>query len=515
MDSQKRPATSNPPPDAAASAAVRPTNSVLPNFPLPHPSSSLATNPYQSDPEYGFSYWNEQPPRQNDALPSHTLPSIQQVYEENFIDPRDTYRAGSVPCELPPVLPPFEDGLLAAGKPRAAPARAPGPSPSQQLPKIHTEALTHLPELPSLASAVPEPLGPADHVSISDEVAAAAGSAMRRSTSPSNLQRRSKKSRRKWTDAETEKLILATEKHGIGAWTTIAKDPAFVFNDRSAADLKDRFRTCAPPELLRRVNSRTTPDTTAAPSPSAAAVPSSSKRAAVSTFPSNILNPSAQDDVGYSSVHDNTPRSSPQMKDTFPSNILNAYPAASTSAPTSSPDLKALSHRPQRKRSHRRTMEDIQKLGITGPFKVAPRRERRRFTAEEDTCILRGLIQYGPQWSKIRNDTAYTCIQERHPTDLRDRVRNRFPDVFKALNAKLSKRGVEGFQPDGLEPRTIDLVEETLRQLAVAAANNSDAHTAEYARSETPDTGNVSAHTSDAGDDSTPAYNVLHLLQAD
>jgi len=54
------------------------------------------------------------------------------------------------------------------------------------------------------------------------------------------------KARRKWTENETNNLLLGVSKHGIGCWTDILEDPSFTFDDRSAVDLKDRFRTCCP-----------------------------------------------------------------------------------------------------------------------------------------------------------------------------------------------------------------------------------------------------------------------------
>ena len=61
--------------------------------------------------------------------------------------------------------------------------------------------------------------------------------------------RRAAKPRRKWSDEETNNLLLGVSRHGVGKWTTILEDPDYKFNDRTAGDLKDRFRTCCPEEL--------------------------------------------------------------------------------------------------------------------------------------------------------------------------------------------------------------------------------------------------------------------------
>lgn len=64
--------------------------------------------------------------------------------------------------------------------------------------------------------------------------------------SPSTKQTRSRKNK-KWSDFETKCLLKGVEKHDIGNWTKILKDPDLAFDDRrTALDLKDRFRVCCP-----------------------------------------------------------------------------------------------------------------------------------------------------------------------------------------------------------------------------------------------------------------------------
>jgi hypothetical protein len=48
---------------------------------------------------------------------------------------------------------------------------------------------------------------------------------------------------------ETKHPLLRVNRHGVGKWTDILEDKNFRFNDRTAGDLKDRFRTCCPEEL--------------------------------------------------------------------------------------------------------------------------------------------------------------------------------------------------------------------------------------------------------------------------
>ena len=47
------------------------------------------------------------------------------------------------------------------------------------------------------------------------------------------------RARKKWTEEETNNLLLGVHKHGVGRWTDILEDPSFSFNERSGVDLKD------------------------------------------------------------------------------------------------------------------------------------------------------------------------------------------------------------------------------------------------------------------------------------
>ncbi|KAF2163140.1 hypothetical protein M409DRAFT_68751 [Zasmidium cellare ATCC 36951] len=52
--------------------------------------------------------------------------------------------------------------------------------------------------------------------------------------------------RRKWSDQETEDLLKGVANFGIGSWTKILNCEEYSFNQRTALDLKDRFRVCCP-----------------------------------------------------------------------------------------------------------------------------------------------------------------------------------------------------------------------------------------------------------------------------
>jgi len=77
-------------------------------------------------------------------------------------------------------------------------------------------------------------------------------------------------------------------------------------------------------------------------------------------------------------------------------------------------------------------MEDLAKIGISAPFRRSHRRERRPFTEHDDKQILDGLEKYGPAWTKIQRDSSYS-LSSRQPTDLRDRVRNKYPEIYASI----------------------------------------------------------------------------------
>ncbi|CAI4210842.1 unnamed protein product [Parascedosporium putredinis] len=220
--------------------------------------------------------------------------------------------------------------------------------------------------------------------------------------------RKSTKPRRKWTEVETKDLLLGVNRHGVGKWTTILEDPDFGFNDRTAGDLKDRFRTCCPEELRTNLPSR--PKSSAAgkassPMPRKSGAASSSKPKAKSGLLSENILIHSEDDS-------------------------ESQPTAAEKVPTKAPS------KAKKGRAHRKNLEDLVELGIHGPFKRSRRRERRPFTEKDDKEILEGLDLYGPAWTKIQRHAQFD-LSSRQPTDLRDRVRNKYPSVYQRIEKGL------------------------------------------------------------------------------
>ncbi|KAK0749545.1 hypothetical protein B0T18DRAFT_479528 [Schizothecium vesticola] len=239
------------------------------------------------------------------------------------------------------------------------------------------------------------------------------------SAGSTKAKRRAAKPRRKWSNEETDALLLGVDRHGVGKWTNILEDPDFTFNNRTAADLKDRFRTCCPAELQDSSTGHSRKKNTEkslpaeSPYPSEHPIPAEPAAGPAQTMSSHSTYP-------QSHLHFRNILTEPEMTNNTPS-----LP--------SSPDSDSAPGKPQRKpRAHRKNLEDLKALGIDGPFKKARRRERRIFTPEDDREILDGLEQYGPAWTKIQRDPRFN-LKSRQPTDLRDRVRNKYPEIYSSI----------------------------------------------------------------------------------
>lgn len=187
------------------------------------------------------------------------------------------------------------------------------------------------------------------------------------------------KARKKWTEEETNNLLLGVSKHGIGRWTDIIEDSSFSFNNRSAVDLKDRFRTCCPAELRGK--------------------PLASRQA-------------------IDQARNLTQKSKSSL---MSENILIDYEAPGRPLP--SDGVEVVPKKGGKSRAHRKKLEDLAQIGIAAPFKSSLRRERRPFTPQDDYEIELGYAKYGPAWTRIQSDSQFH-LQSRQATDLRDRWRN-------------------------------------------------------------------------------------------
>ncbi|KAF8809935.1 hypothetical protein BYT27DRAFT_7209875 [Phlegmacium glaucopus] len=156
---------------------------------------------------------------------------------------------------------------------------------------------------------------------------------------PSRLE---KKPRKKWSEEETRMLVEGCQTHGVGNWKTILQDPDLKFHDRSAVDLKDRFRTYFP--------------------------------------------------------------------DAYKKHYPNARTHLSSKVRSVLPDGSSLFVKTRGKR-------------------------RRPFSEEEDRALKAGYEKHGTTWATIVKDPVFR-EQNRRSTDLRDRFRNAFPNLYQAAGYK-------------------------------------------------------------------------------
>ncbi|KAK4124959.1 hypothetical protein N657DRAFT_643736 [Parathielavia appendiculata] len=238
-------------------------------------------------------------------------------------------------------------------------------------------------------------------------------------SNPPKPKRRPMKPRRKWTEEETNNLLLGVSRHGVGRWTTILEDPDFQFNDRTAGDLKDRFRTCCPDEL--RLTTSNEKFRAGLGESGASAASEGNTRHKIGLHLEDILLPTGDESVDNDGA-----------------------------SPSAAADFDAVPKK-RKPRAHRKKLEDLAELGIHGPFEKSHRRKRRPFTKQDDEAILDGLNQYGPSWTRIQRDPKYN-LSSRQPTDLRDRVRNKYPEIYANIEkANLLEKAARG-KADLLEP---------------------------------------------------------------
>ncbi|RMJ27022.1 hypothetical protein PHISP_02092 [Aspergillus sp. HF37] len=221
---------------------------------------------------------------------------------------------------------------------------------------------------------------------------------------------RSRKNTRKWTEEETIDLLRGVVKCGIGNWKAILAQPDLKFDKRTASNLKDR--TTDPNEATRRLH-----DTLSQ---------------AVKRFESKCSDGSAgkKSKSHSGSVHSSAEQSSLQGSPVISSNEL----LGSSTSTTATHGINAAKDLPSESNSARLSQSKIalESLGVPEPdLPVAcKRRNRYPFTAAEDESLLKGYAVHGFQWALIQRDKRLN-LGHRKSTDLRDRFRNKFPDVYR------------------------------------------------------------------------------------
>ncbi|KAI1870741.1 uncharacterized protein JN550_004887 [Neoarthrinium moseri] len=291
------------------------------------------------------------------------------------------------------------------------------PTDAALFPPISSASFDHRPR-----SEPPKSMGiskPPETLPTTDDKAATTQPPDAEKTPTGRIKRRAAKPRRKWTEEETNHLLLGVSKYGVGRWTDILEDRQFKFNERTAGDLKDRFRTCCPEELRATAKAKQGVQQARL---TAAAPGVKPKKGLMSE---NILNEPKEPAEPVEPVEPEQASSTQNDSDSAP--------------------------RQRKSRAHRKKLEDLAELGIKGPFKTSQRRNRRPFSEQDDREILEGFEIYGPQWTRIQRDSRFH-LANRQPTDLRDRLRNKYPEKFAstektAMQIKEASRGNSLLEP--------------------------------------------------------------------
>lgn len=107
----------------------------------------------------------------------------------------------------------------------------------------------------------------------------------------------------------------------------------------------------------------------------------------------------------------------------------------------------AQSHDPQSSTSHSHGDETSRATDVVAPSTsqseaVKPKRKRRPWTAAEDAALLHGVSKHGFQWTNIHDD-AELNLNHRRATDLRDRIRNLYPEGYKQAEVRPLKSDIK------------------------------------------------------------------------
>jgi hypothetical protein len=220
---------------------------------------------------------------------------------------------------------------------------------------------------------------------------------------------RSRKNIRKWTDEETTDLLKGVIKCGIGNWTAILQQPELNFNNRSAPNLKDRFRVCCPWAY-------------------GAADPNEATRQIQDTLANALINAESitSGAGGKILLPDPRPKDSGAVDPVEPS---SSKPSESSPLRKSKQPSSVSKSTPSQSHKSKSTLSS---LGIPAPYfiKKSNRRSRRPFTPAEDEALLKGYAVHGFQWTLIQQDT-HLNLSHRKATDLRDRFRTKFPSAYR------------------------------------------------------------------------------------
>ncbi|OQD83355.1 hypothetical protein PENANT_c017G07464 [Penicillium antarcticum] len=245
---------------------------------------------------------------------------------------------------------------------------------------------------------------------------------------PPKTRGRSRKNLRMWTEEETSALLRGVVKCGIGNWTAILAQPELEFNQRSASNLKDRFRVLCPWAYR-------------------ASDPNEAAKQIHDTLTNALIKSNDASDVAFGKIYLPHPNPLNQGSESAsssgsPANKPHNSSTPSTLSPTPDTDARNSSNTQSKSPSSdqstpapsdksRLASIALASFGIPEPHVTkAKRRSRRPFTPAEDEALLKGYAVHGFQWTLIQQD-ARLNLSHRKSTDLRDRFRTKFPDAYR------------------------------------------------------------------------------------
>ncbi|KAL4805538.1 hypothetical protein BDV18DRAFT_21140 [Aspergillus unguis] len=226
---------------------------------------------------------------------------------------------------------------------------------------------------------------------------------------------RSRRNLRRWSDEETVALLRGVMKCGIGNWKEILSQQESSFNQRSASNLKDRFRVCCPGAYRA-----SDPEDAIQHLRDALAQVLSRLEAKSSSKEARIHRPCSAEPAASRT---------PGLTHSGSSSSFTSLEPSQNSPENYSPAGGFVSENPQ---SVPRGTTSLDLLDISEPYNPAKsrRRSRRPFTAEEDEALLKGYYAHGFQWTAIQQDEQLN-LGHRRSTDLRDRFRTKFPHAYR------------------------------------------------------------------------------------
>ncbi|KAL9114341.1 MAG: hypothetical protein Q9227_001763 [Pyrenula ochraceoflavens] len=271
---------------------------------------------------------------------------------------------------------------------------------------------------------------------------------------PAKTPGKSRKTFNKWSEGETSELLKGVAKYGVGKWALIKNDPDFTFNNRSAVDLKDRFRVVCPDSykpVQKLANNQSSKEKDLA-------------RAKSSTDDlSSLLNPASPPSA---SKHDDNTHCS------------RAPSPAAPALSKSSPQRQSRKAKPHNISKYSTELSQLQQQTLENPSLPSssrpaspqpppppsssnPRQARRFWTPTEDSNLLSGLSKHGMQWKRITQDLSLS-LSHRRPQDLRDRIRTKFPEGYKlapsAPKAAGKPLGAKAKKREGVEEGVVGIV---------------------------------------------------------